>query len=55
VETAKGGGSTPNIIKIDHGCQFTSAKFVGRLRAEGIKNSWSVRKLCQNNKLVERL
>jgi putative transposase len=39
----------------DPGCQFTSADFVARLRAEEIKVSWSGRKRCYDNILVERL
>ena len=39
----------------DHGCQFTSSVFVARLQAEAIKISWSGRKRCYDNILVERL
>lgn len=39
----------------DQGCQFTSTAFVGRLRAEEIKISWSGRRHCYDNILVERL
>ena len=37
------------------GCQFTSGDFVARLQAEAIKISWSGRKRCYDNILVERL
>ena len=36
-------------------CQFTSSDFVARLQAEGIQISWSGRKRCYDNILVERL
>ena len=39
----------------DQGCQFTSFDFVARLQAEEIKISWSGRKRCYDNILVERL
>jgi putative transposase len=39
----------------DQECQFTSATFVARLQAEEIKISWSGRRRCQDNILVERL
>jgi putative transposase len=37
------------------GCHFTSTDFVTRLRAEEIRISWSRRKRCYDNILVERL
>jgi putative transposase len=39
----------------DHGCQFTSSAFVQRLKAEEIQISWSGRKRCFDNILVEWL
>jgi putative transposase len=39
----------------DQGCQFTSSDFVARLQPEAIKISWSGRKRCYDNILVERL
>jgi len=55
LEMALGGGRRPEIFHSDQCCQFTSADFVGRLQGEGIKISWSGRKRCYNNILVERL
>jgi len=55
LEMALGGGRRPEIFHSDQGCQFTSADFVGRLQGEGIKISWSGRKRCYDNILVERL
>jgi len=49
------GGNKPGIFHSDQGCQFTSADFVGKVRGEGIKISWSGRKRCYDNILVERL
>ena len=43
------------IFHSDQGCQFTSGAFVARLHAEEIKISWSGRKRCYDNILVERL
>jgi len=42
-------------LPYDQGCQFTSGYFVARLQADGIKVSWSGRKRCYDNILVERL
>jgi putative transposase len=55
LEMALEGGRKPEIFHSDQGCQFTSSDFVGRLQAEGIKISWSGRKRCYDNILVERL
>jgi len=55
LEMALGGGRRPEIFHSDQGCQFTSADFVGRLQGKGIKISWSGRKRCYDNILVERL
>jgi len=55
LEMALEGGRKPGLFHSDQGCQFTSADFVGRLQGEGIKISWSGRKRCYDNILVERL
>ncbi len=55
LETALGGGRKPDVFHSDQGCQFTSSVFVSRLQAEEIKISWSGRKRCYDNILVERL
>jgi putative transposase len=48
-------GRRPQIFHSDQGCQFTSADYVARLQREGIQISWSGRKRCYDNILVERL
>jgi putative transposase len=55
LEMACSSGRRPQIFHSDQGCQFTSTDFVARLRAEGINISWSGRKRCYDNILVERL
>jgi len=55
LEMALGGERRPEIFHSDQGCQFTSSTFVARLQAEEIKISWSGRKRCYDNILVERL
>ena len=55
LEMALASGSSPEIIHCDQGCQFTSADFVGMPQAERIRISWSGRKRCYNNIMVERL
>ena len=55
LEMALEGGRKPEIFHSDQGCQFTSADFVARLHAEAIQISWSGRKRCYDNILVERL
>jgi len=55
LEMALEGGRRPEIFHSDQGCQFTSCDFVARLQAEAIKISWSGRKRCYDNILVERL
>ena len=55
LEMALGGGPKPEIFHSDQGCQFTSSDFVARLQAEEIRISWSGRKCCYDNILVERL
>ena len=47
-------GHKPKIFHCDQGYQFTSPDFVARLQAEKIKISWSERKRCYDNILVER-
>ena len=55
LEMACSSGRRPQIFHSDQGCQFTSTDFVARLQAEEIKISWSGRKRCYDNILVERL
>lgn len=55
LEMALGSGRKPRVFHSDQGCQFTSSDFVERLRKEKIKISWSGRKRCFDNILVERL
>jgi putative transposase len=55
LEMALEGDRKPEIFHSDQGCQFTSTDFVARLQAEAIKISWSGRKRCYDNILVERL
>jgi putative transposase len=55
LEMALGSGRKPEIFHSDQGCQFTSSAFVERLHEAEIKISWSGRKRCYDNILVERL
>jgi putative transposase len=55
LEMALGSGRKPDVFHSDQGCQFTSSDFVARLQADGIRISWSGRKRCYDNILVERL
>ena len=55
LEMALEGGRRPEIFHSDQGCQFTSSDFVARLQAEAVRISWSGRKRCYDNILVERL
>jgi len=55
LDIALGSGRKPEIFHSDQGCQFTSGDFVARLKTEEIKISWSGRKRCYDNILVERL
>ena len=48
-------GRKPGIFHSDQGGQFTSSDFVAKLREQTIKISWSGRKRCYDNILVERL
>jgi putative transposase len=55
LDMALGNGRKPEIFHSDQGCQFTSTAFVGRLKAKEIQISWSGRRRCYDNILVERL
>jgi putative transposase len=55
LEMALESGRRPEIFHSDQGCQFTSADYVAKLQAEDIKISWSGRRRCYDNILVERL
>jgi putative transposase len=55
LEMALEGGRKAEIFHSDQGCQFTSSDFVARLQSEKIKISWSGRKRCYDNIMVERL
>lgn len=55
LEMALGDGRKPEVFHSDQGWHFTSSAFVARLQAETIKISWSGRKRCYDNILVERL
>lgn len=55
LEMALEGGRKPEIFHSDQGRQFTSAVFVSRLHDEKISISWSGRKRCYDDILVERL
>ena len=55
LQMALAGGRKPEIFHSDQGRQFTSADFVTRLQAETIKISWSGRKRCYDNILMERV
>jgi putative transposase len=49
------GGRKRGIFHSDQVWRFTSGDFVARLQSEAVKISWSVRKRCYENMLVERL
>ena len=55
LEMALGNGRKPEIFHSDQGFQFTSTAFMGRLKAKEIQISWSGRRRCYDNILVERL
>jgi putative transposase len=55
LEMALEDGRRPEFFHSDQGCRFTSVDFVARLQGEEIKISWSGRKRCYDNILVERL
>ena len=44
----------PEVFHSDRGCKFTCFDFVARLQAEKIKISWSGRKHCYDNILMQR-
>jgi putative transposase len=48
-------GRKPQIFHSDQGCQFTSGEFVSRLQAERIQISWSGRKRCFDNILMNEI
>ena len=54
LEMTLASGHKPKIFHCDQGYQFTPSDFVARLQAEKIKISWSERKRCYDNILVER-
>jgi len=55
MEIAQQGGWKPEIINSDRECQFTSADIVAKLQGEEIRISWSLRRRCYDDILVERL
>ncbi len=55
LEMALANGHKPQVFHSDQGCQFTSSSFVQRLKAEKLQISWSGRRRCYDNILVERL
>jgi putative transposase len=55
LEMALEGDRRPEVLHPDHNCQFSSGDFMARLPAEKIKISWSGRKRCSDNILVEGL
>ena len=55
LEMALSSGRTPQIFHSDQGCQFTSTDCVTRLQGDEIKISWSGRKRCYDNIVVDRL
>jgi len=55
LDMALEGGRKPEIFHSEQGSQFTSYAFVAMLQSEKIKISWSGRKCCYDNILVERL
>ncbi len=54
-EMACCNGRRPQIFHSDQECQFTSTDVVAQLQAAEINISWSGRKRCYDNILVERL
>jgi putative transposase len=55
LEMALVGRRKPQIFHSDQGYEFTSGEFVARLQSEEIQISWSGRRRCYDNILVERL
>jgi transposase InsO family protein len=54
LEIALAAGRKPKIFHSHQGIQFTSTDFVSRLQDESTRISWSGRKRCYDNILVER-
>ena len=52
---ALASGRRLQIFHSDQGCQFTSSTFAQQLKAEEIQISWSGRKRCYDNILIEHL
>jgi putative transposase len=55
LEMALGGGRKPEVAHSDQDCQFTTSVFMARLQDQAIRISWSGKKRCYDNILVERL
>jgi putative transposase len=55
LEMVFAGGRKPAMFNSDEGCQFTFRDFVSILQTKQIKISWSGRKRCFDDILVERL
>ncbi len=55
MERPLAGERKPEICHSDHGCQLFSGDFMARLQTEKFQNSWSGRKRCYDNILVEWL
>ncbi len=55
LEMALGSDRKPEVFHSDQGYKSTSSDFVARLQADGIRISWSGRRLCYDNILVERM
>jgi putative transposase len=55
LEMALAGERKPEIVHSDQGCQFSSGDFTARLQTAKVQISWSGKKRCYANLLVERL
>ncbi len=55
LEMALAGDRKPEIFHSDQGRQLTSGDFMARLQTEKIQISWSGRKRCYDNIMMERL
>ena len=55
MDMALEGGRKPENFNSKQRWQFSSSGFIAMLQAGGIKISWSGRKRCYDNILVERL
>ncbi len=53
LEMALAGGRKSEIVQSELGCQITSGEFVAMLQAEEVKISWTGRRRCFENMLVE--